>query len=299
MNLHPAFWPASQDANGVVSGLWQGKTISFNTKGVPAEIRLDADGAEVIPREAVVASLRASRANVDSVLHSELSNVSDVGAAAFVELAHIVLGLPRHAALAASDAPDRPTAEALTKLSIHWTRNAEHWRELVRLAVGSDSSDLLPLPTTTALQLALEELASRDLTAYLMVVSAFGLPGDEARVTRFAQAAQRLLSGDPSLQTEAEAVLRKWASKAVSLEDNYASVTSLRAMGSLADTDFFDLAVGLTVPADLRRWVRTTGAIRDAADTLSFFGFGVSHFYRDAATTEPFPRRKTAWAGLT
>jgi hypothetical protein len=291
MRLHPAFWASSQDADGVISGLWDGKPMSFNSQQVPPEILFDVETARVFTDDTVAGSLKASRANVDAVLHKELSTIEDVGTPALTELAHIMLGLPRHAALAASDAPDRATGEALTKLSIHWTRNAEPWRELVRSVVGCESSELFALPTTTALQLALEELASHDLAAYLTVVSAFGLPGDEPGVNALAQAAQRLVAGN----SEAAATLEQWAAKAASLQDNYSSVKSLRAMGSLADTDFFALAVASAVPADSRRLLRTTGAIRGAAETINFFGFGIGYFFR--SNNEPFPRRKTVWAG--
>lgn len=296
MSLHPAFWKSSADENGVVSGRWRGERVHHDPRSAataPDGLLLPDHGdGDIVAVDQVAESLDIARANLDAVLHEELARVAAAGPAAFTELAHIMLGLPRHAALAASDAPDRPTAEALTKLSIHWTRCAEHWRELVRTVAGTDSSQLQPLPTTMALQLGYEELASQDLAAYLTCVGAFGFPGDQARVSRLAAAAAAMLGANP----EASAGLDAWAAQAGSTGDNYASVKSLRAMGSLADTDLYGLAVQAIVPADQRRWRRTMGSIHSAAETTEFFGFGIVHFFRPGG--DPWPRLKTSWAGV-
>lgn len=293
MELHPAFWKLGADEDGTVSGLWCGEQISFNPSSseVPDDIAQPAQAPDqVLAIEQVAASLAMCRDNLDAVLQETLDDVAVAESAAFTELAHIMLGLPRHAAIAASDAPDRPTAEALTKLSIHWTRRADHWRDMVREVTCLDSGSLQPLPTTMALQLCYEELASQDLCAYLTCMSAFGFPGDDARITRLAKTAATLAGADIARP------LDEWAAQAASTSDNYSSVKSLRAMGSLDGIDFDTIALDALLPVNDRRWRRTLNRIRSAAETVSFFGFGITHFFKEGGET--WPRRKTSWAGV-
>lgn len=298
MASHPAFWPLSEDADGTVRGVWNGEEVVVGPGSPAPDDAAFGNGPvvsdrqpRVVPRLEVERSLGIASANFGWLLCRELDSLRPDGVKALVELALIMQGLPRHAALAASDAPERPLAEALTKLSIHWTRVSEPWRELVQRLSGVDSGHLHPLPTTLALQLELEELASRDLVAYVACASKFGFPGDGQTVEFWAKAAGDLAVSESWVRPH----LDEWSKKAASLEDNYASVKSLRPMGSLKGVDLLGLALDTEVPFGVDRKRRCLSAIHDVADTVTLFSFGISHFFRSGQ--EPWPRRRLAWAG--
>ncbi|MFH8409424.1 hypothetical protein ACH4FX_32265 [Streptomyces sp. NPDC018019] len=309
MVLHPAFWQTGVREDGTVTGLWNGAETALapapapttDATAAPAPAPDTGPAAREVPEEppgvieagVLRESLVLAGRNVDHVLRRELTAVAPAGRQALTELAHLMAGLPRHAALAASDAAERPLAEALTKLSIHWTRTSEPWLALVRHLTGMPSDHLQPLPTTLALQLALEELACRDTLAYTAVAVRLGVPGDSAQARELLRLATAMLPPD---DTEAPALLEDWARRTASQEDNYASVKSLRAMGSLRDTDLLTLAVDTETPPAPRRWRRSMGAVRDIGDTVSLFAFGVDHFFTHGA--EPWPRTRMQWAGV-
>lgn len=294
MPLHPAFWPTG-DQPGGVRGLWDGSEITIDPaspSGAEGPVLADDADAAPVSSYALDRALRLAAANFDHVLDRQLRSVTSYGPAALTELAHIMIGMPRHAAIAASDAADRPLAEALTKLAIHWMRAEECWRDLARHLTGAETDDLQPLPTTLALQLAFEELATSDTLAYTWCAARFGLPGDRAATRRITDVAAIMAGQDAKVAT----FLADWADRVSAVDGNYASVRSLRDMGSLQGVDIPGLAATSRGPVSLHGLRKSLGAMRELSETTALFAFGIGQFFGDERET--FPRRRPAWAGV-
>ena len=257
---------------------------------VPTQVGEGLD--TVLTRDELDERLRACADRFRDDLDEVLTALVPYGKRGLTEFGLVMLGLPRHAALAASDAADREEAETWVKLSIHWTRAGERWKGLLTALTGVETDQLQPLPTTSALQFALEELASRDGLAYYAVARGFGLPGDTARVERLRHLLGELAEDDPAVRS----ALGDWAGYAASTDDNYASVKSLREIGWLRTGQLRQVVVDTRAPLASQGWRRTERRVRELAETVQLAGFGVRHFYGESQET--WPRRRPAWDGV-
>lgn len=258
MTFHPAFWTVGAEENGLVSGMWHGRRVTVRPaspdrlpEGILAAI---AGPSRALAADYVAEALAACRDNLDTIVLEEVRRCAVAGEPGLIELAHLMIGLPKHAVIAAGHAADAPASRLLTQLSGFWMLRAEPWRAILRELTGDGAEQLRPRPATAALQACLEELAGQDLCAYLTAVHSFGLPGDERRIKDLADAAcvDNRLAGQ----------LDVWAATST---------------GSPAGYELTVLALENLPALDEPHLHRTVATVQSVAETVALFGSGIGN----------------------
>lgn len=293
--LNPAFWVTGQ-GQAVVHGVYDGEDIEFNpndTDAGAADSRLlsAAQRSDLCDRDDAVEIISASRNNLFAK-HLKLKGATAVegaGAKLAVEVCHLMSTAPRHAAAAAAECHDRELQEHLVKVAIHWNKQVSIWEGLGQMITGCSLDDLSPLPTTLALQLALEELANKNTLGYSAVVALFGAPGNLGEAEQVAARVEALLAEIPDARKESQA----WLAAVTSAEESYSSVGELASIGHVATEDFVELACKRLEPFTFRDIESCCDELRIIYDHIGMFGSGVEIFYGERG--EAWPRLKTNW----
>jgi hypothetical protein len=293
IELNPAFWISHEEKN-VLHGVYDGRAVSVATDGAaPIELLVDLHWRNrPIGAADIFGVLKTARANIFERLlgvgtaESAMAGRND---RILVEICHIMCGAPRHCAAAAAECRDRVVQEALVKLMIHWAQHVGTWRAIAELISGEAIERLWPLPSTSALQLAMEELGAKNPLAYAATAQLFATPGVEAASDALEFALCSLASNRRAVRTEIVA----WSRSIRSAETSYASVDELRAAGHPYAGDLLRLASERLAPTLWPDLCQCCDELRIIDDHLSMFVSGVETFY--AERSEPWPRLRIDW----
>jgi hypothetical protein len=285
--LHPAFW-ISTVSDGVISGLFRGQRMQVFEDQVGPVPTCPKTG-DLLNGEDAFELLDSARSNLlvalgPEALHGLPESAYDECA---LEICHLFGSSYRHASIAAAECEDTELQQILGKLAIHWSRQVPIWNDVANSIAGLGLDDLVSLPGTSALNLALEELACRDVLAYCAVPSVFGSPGHTEGVRRVSALVMRCCG------EKVAPLLEKWASAVSSSAVSYSSIRSLQDLGHPYEGDLLRMATlrgnGRFVHEDLRNSIDRLRRIHEHFE-LFFFGLGHTN-----STSREFPSRRINW----
>ncbi len=293
--LNPAFWVTGQGQE-ILHGVYNGEDIEFDRKSQAMQVaghRLLSENqrSDLCRTNDAIAMISASRNNLlaQYLKMDSAPSVEDAQTKLAVEVCHLMSSAPRHAAAAAAECRDRELQEHLVKIAIHWNKQVPLWERLCQAISDRSLDDLSPLPTTLALQLALEELANKNTLGYSAVTALFGSPGNAAVAEQIAERIEGLVTGVPGGSEGCQ----EWLAAVTSAQKSYASVGELASVGHVTSEDFIALACARLEPFTFRDIVDCCDELRIIYDHIGMFSSGVEIFYGERG--EKWPRLKTNW----